>query len=100
MTIYAKGLLADRRACGKICRAAGSPRAARLPPKSAGRRNLRWSNTGRGILPPVTMSRKCRACKPMTTILKTEGLNKTYNLGGFVNRVRINALDDVNLSVD
>ena len=36
----------------------------------------------------------------MTTILKTEGLNKTYRLGGFINRLRINALDEVNLNVE
>ena len=33
------------------------------------------------------------------TILKTEHLNKVYGLGGLIHRVRINALDDVNLSV-
>ena len=36
----------------------------------------------------------------MTSILKTENLNKFYRLGGFINRVKINALDDVNLSVE
>lgn len=36
----------------------------------------------------------------MTTVLKTVGLNKFYKLGGFINRVRINALDDVNLNVE
>lgn len=36
----------------------------------------------------------------MTTVLKTEGLNKTYRLGGLINRVKINALDEVNLSVE
>ncbi len=36
----------------------------------------------------------------MTTVLKTEGLNKTYRLGGFINRVKINALDNVNLTVE
>lgn len=36
----------------------------------------------------------------MTTVLKTEGLNKIYHLGGFVSRVQINALDDVNLAVE
>lgn len=36
----------------------------------------------------------------MTTILKTEGLNKTYRLGGFINRIKINALDEVNLTVE
>jgi oligopeptide/dipeptide ABC transporter ATP-binding protein len=36
----------------------------------------------------------------MTTVLKTENLNKTYQLGGIINRITINALDDVNLSVD
>ncbi len=35
----------------------------------------------------------------MTTILKTTHLNKFYRLGGLVKRVRINALDDVNLTV-
>ncbi len=35
----------------------------------------------------------------MKTILKTENLNKVYKLGSFTNRVRINALDDVNLFV-
>jgi len=36
----------------------------------------------------------------MTTALLTEGLNKVYYLGGLFTRTRINALDDVNLSVD
>src|SRR5262245_59347318 len=36
----------------------------------------------------------------MTVILKTENLNKSYYLGGFINRVKINALDDVNLTVE
>ena len=36
----------------------------------------------------------------MNTILKTSNLNKVYKLGGFVNRVRINALDDVNLTIE
>lgn len=36
----------------------------------------------------------------MTTILKTENLNKFYRLGGFTNRIKINALDDVNLTVE
>ena len=35
----------------------------------------------------------------MTTVLKTEGLNKVYTLGGIVTRTRINALDDVNLDI-
>lgn len=35
----------------------------------------------------------------MKTILKTDGLHKVYRLGGFVNPVRINALDKVNLHV-
>ena len=33
------------------------------------------------------------------TILKTERLNKVYALGGFPRRLKINALDDVNLEV-
>lgn len=36
----------------------------------------------------------------MTTVLKTEGLNKIYHLGGLFNRITINALDDVNLIVE
>ncbi len=36
----------------------------------------------------------------MNTILKTRNLNKVYKLGGFINRVRINALDDVNLTIE
>jgi peptide/nickel transport system ATP-binding protein len=36
----------------------------------------------------------------MTTVLKTVGLNKTFRLGGFINRLRINALDEVNLTVE
>lgn len=36
----------------------------------------------------------------MTTVIRTEGLNKTYHLGGFVNRLKINALDEVNLTVE
>ena len=35
----------------------------------------------------------------MRTILKTSNLHKVYRLGGFFNRVRINALDKVNLHV-
>ena len=36
----------------------------------------------------------------MNTILKTSNLNKVYKLGGFISRVRINALDDVNLTIE
>lgn len=36
----------------------------------------------------------------MTTVLKTEGLRKVYKLGGLTNRVTINALADVNLTVE
>ena len=36
----------------------------------------------------------------MTTVLKTVGLNKSFHLGGFVNRLKINALDNVNLFVE
>lgn len=36
----------------------------------------------------------------MTTVLKTERLNKIYHLGGLFNRITINALDDVNLIVE
>jgi peptide/nickel transport system ATP-binding protein len=36
----------------------------------------------------------------MPTILKTDNLNKVYKLGGFVNRVKINALDEVNLTIE
>ncbi len=36
----------------------------------------------------------------MTTILKTTNLNKMYKLGGLLNRVRINALDEVNLTIE
>ena len=36
----------------------------------------------------------------MNTILKTSNLNKVYKLGGFINRVKINALDDVNLTIE
>ena len=36
----------------------------------------------------------------MNTILKTSNLNKVYKLGGLVNRVQINALDDVNLTIE
>ena len=36
----------------------------------------------------------------MNTILKTSNLNKVYRLGGLFNRIRINALDDVNLSIE
>ena len=35
-----------------------------------------------------------------TTLLKTRNLSKVYRLGGIFNRTRINALDDVNLSVE
>jgi len=34
-----------------------------------------------------------------TTVLKTEQLNKEYSLGSLLHRVKINALDDVNLDV-
>jgi peptide/nickel transport system ATP-binding protein len=36
----------------------------------------------------------------MKTVLKTENLHKVYNLGSFLRRATINALDDVNLCVD
>lgn len=36
----------------------------------------------------------------MKTVLKTQNLNKVYNLGGFLKRTRINALDDVNLHIE
>ena len=36
----------------------------------------------------------------MNTILKTSHLNKVYRLGGPFNRIRINALDDVNLTIE
>jgi ABC-type oligopeptide transport system ATPase subunit len=36
----------------------------------------------------------------MTTILRTEGLRKIYRLGSFPRNVSINALDDVNLTVE
>jgi peptide/nickel transport system ATP-binding protein len=36
----------------------------------------------------------------MKTVLKTENLQKVYNLGSFLRRVKINALDDVNLCVE
>src|SRR5262245_15522977 len=36
----------------------------------------------------------------MKTILKTEHLNKVYRLGSFAHRVRIDALNDVNLTVE
>ena len=35
----------------------------------------------------------------MKTVLKTENLNKVYKLGGFLKKVRINALDDINLNI-
>ena len=33
----------------------------------------------------------------MKTVLKTEHLNKVYSLGSLFHRLKINALDDVNL---
>jgi peptide/nickel transport system ATP-binding protein len=36
----------------------------------------------------------------MNTILKTNNLNKVYKLGGLFNRITINALDDVNLTIE
>ena len=36
----------------------------------------------------------------MNTILKTSNLKKVYRLGGLFNRVTINALDDVNLTIE
>jgi oligopeptide/dipeptide ABC transporter ATP-binding protein len=36
----------------------------------------------------------------MHTILQTSNLYKVYKLGGLLNRVRINALDDVNLTIE
>jgi ABC-type oligopeptide transport system ATPase subunit len=36
----------------------------------------------------------------MKTILKTEHLNKVYRLGSFTHRIQINALNDVNLTVE
>lgn len=35
----------------------------------------------------------------MKTVLKTDSLKKVYNLGSFMHRVRIDALDDVNLDI-
>jgi len=35
----------------------------------------------------------------MKTVLKTDSLKKTYSLGGLIRRVRIDALDDVNLDI-
>lgn len=35
-----------------------------------------------------------------TTVFKTENLNKVYKLGGFIRRTRINALDDVNITIE
>lgn len=35
----------------------------------------------------------------MKTILKTDSLKKVYKLGGFIHRVRIDAVDDVNLDI-
>jgi len=36
----------------------------------------------------------------MKTVLKTENLRQVYNLGSFLRRVTINALDDVNLRIE
>ena len=36
----------------------------------------------------------------MNAILKTSNLNKVYRLCGLINRIRINALDDVNLTLE
>ncbi|MBI5301075.1 MAG: ABC transporter ATP-binding protein [Chloroflexi bacterium] len=36
----------------------------------------------------------------MKTVLKTENLHKVYSLGSFLRGVKINALDDVNLSIE
>src|SRR5947209_7610336 len=36
----------------------------------------------------------------MKTILKTERLNKVYQLGNFPRNVKVNALNDVNLSIE
>ena len=36
----------------------------------------------------------------MNTILKTSNLNKVYKLGGFLNRIKIDALDEVNLTIE
>jgi oligopeptide/dipeptide ABC transporter ATP-binding protein len=35
-----------------------------------------------------------------TTVLKTENLHKVYRLGGLIRPIRINALDDVNLTIE
>ena len=35
----------------------------------------------------------------MPTVLKTEHLNKVYRLGSLLRRIKINALNDVNLEV-
>jgi oligopeptide/dipeptide ABC transporter ATP-binding protein len=48
--------------------------------------------TSKTTMPKTTM--------PKTTVFKASNLNKSYRLGGFTNRVRINALDDVNLTVE
>lgn len=36
----------------------------------------------------------------MKTVIKTEGLNKEYILGGFPRSIKINALNDINLSIE
>ncbi len=36
----------------------------------------------------------------MRTILKTEGLNKDYQLGGFPRNVTIKALNNINIAVE
>ena len=36
----------------------------------------------------------------MRTILKTEGLNKDYQLGGFPRNVTIKALNNINITVE
>ena len=36
----------------------------------------------------------------MKTLLKTENLNKEYVLGGFPRSLKINALNDINLTVE
>src|SRR5688572_199705 len=49
----------------------------------------------------MSLRRECmmETTSPLKTILKTEVLNKAYSMGGMFRRVRINALDDVNLDI-
>src|SRR5579884_1192609 len=59
-SIRERASLADRRACGKTCRAVALLLAAPWQPNCADRKSLPSPSIDRGILPPATMLRNSR----------------------------------------